>query len=98
MRGGGNAREGELNTHTNCPELTDIVSTVAEGGKGFLCPGRAVSGVEVCPGAAGAGVGIGGAVSEADDRGRGGPGHHAGRVGEGAAPLSWGALASAAKG
>ena len=52
----------------------------------------------VCPGATGAGVGIGGAVGEADDGGRRGLGHLAGRVGEGAASLGWGALASAAKG
>ena len=89
--GGGNAGKGELDAHSDGPELADIVGAVSEGGEGFRRPGRAVFGVEVCPGSAGAGVGIGGAVGEADDGGRRGLGHQIleGRVGEGAASLSW---------
>ena len=87
MEEGGNAGGGELDAHSDGPKLTVIVGTVSEGGEGLRRPGRTVFGVEVCPGSTGAWVGIGGAVGEADDGGKRGLGHLAGRVGEGAAPL-----------
>ena len=47
MRRGGNAGEGELNAHSDGPELADVVGAVSEGGEGFRRPGRAVSREEV---------------------------------------------------
>ena len=95
---GGNAGEGELNAHSDSPKLTDIVGAVSESGEGLRRPIRAVFGKEMCPSAAWAGVGVSGAVGEADDGGRRGLGHLASRIGKGAASLSWGALSSTAKG